>query len=223
MDTIDKSVEVQENNELEKENIKKAKNKAKIKLYDDVQTIIKNVKLEKYIQEGQEISSEGLSFFGGITGKNDLQIEKMKNVRLKIELVQAKKDKDIDKYELKDLLADIYACAIVDLGGSFTPEMSTIYNNIKEKYYAENNSKISDEKLYELACKKINNGKSYLPVIHKEKPKGIFGNIKVQTEFLKLENEKIKNQISEARGIEKKIAFIIPNNVKNAKNNLTNA
>ena len=127
MDTIDKSVEVQENNELEKENIKKAKNKAKIKLYDDVQTIIKNVKLEKYIQEGQEISSEGLSFFGGITGKNDLQIEKMKNVRLKIELVQAKKDKDIDKYELKDLLADIYACAIVDLGGSFTPEMSTIY------------------------------------------------------------------------------------------------
>ncbi len=223
MDTIDKSVEVQENNELEKENIKKAKNKAKIKLYDDVQTIIKNVKLEKYIQEGQEISSEGLSFFGGITGKNDLQIEKMKNVRLKIELVQAKKDKDIDKYELKDLLADIYACAIVDLGGSFTPEMSTIYNNIKEKYYAENNSKISDEKLYELACKKINNGKSYLPVIHKEKPKGIFGNIKVQTEFLKLENEKIKNQIAEARGIEKKIAFIIPNNVKNAKNNLTNA
>ena len=223
MDTIDKSVEVQENNELEKENIKKAKNKAKIKLYDDVQTIIKNVKLEKYIQEGQEISSEGLSFFGGITGKNDLQIEKMKNVRLKIELVQAKKDKDIDKYELKDLLADIYACAIVDLGGSFTPEMSTIYNNIKEKYYAENNSKISDEKLYELACKKINNGKSYLPVIHKEKPKGIFGNIKVQTEFLKLENEKIKNQIAEARGIEKKIAFIISNNVKNAKNNLTNA
>ena len=223
MDTIDKSVEVQENNELEKENIKKAKNKAKIKLYDDVQTIIKNVKLEKYIQEGQEISSEGLSFFGGITGKNDLQIEKMKNVRLKIELVQAKKDKDIDKYELKDLLADIYACAIVDLGGSFTPEMSTIYNNIKEKYYAENNSKISDEKLYELACKKINNGKSYLPVIHKEKPKGIFGNIKVQTEFLKLEYEKIKNQIAEARGIEKKIAFIIPNNVKNAKNNLTNA
>ena len=62
-----------------------------------------------------------------------------------------------------------------------------------------------------------------MPVIHKEKPKGIFGNIKVQTEFLKLENEKIKNQIAEARGIEKKIAFIIPNNVKNAKNNLTNA
>lgn len=197
--------------------------KAKIKLYEDVQTIIKNVKLEKYINEGKEISSEGISFFGGITGKNDLQIEKMKNVRLKIELVQAQKEKDLENYGLKEMMADIYACAIVDLGGTFTPEMSKIYNNIKEKYYAENNAEISDEKLYELACEKINAGKSYLPVIHKEKPKGIFGNIKVQTEFLKLENEKIKNQIAQERGIEKRIAFIIPTNVKNAKKNLTNA
>ncbi len=54
----------------------------------------------------------------------------------------------------------------------------------------------------------------------------------MQTEFLKLENKKIENQIILERGKsqfetfsygENNMQFIIPANVKNAKKNLTNA
>ena len=155
----------------------------------------------------------------------------MRNIKLKLELLQAQKERNPEKFDLTEMMADIYACAIVDLGGKFTTEMSNIYSNIKEKYYWENNKEISDEKLYMLACEKISKGNSYLPVIHKENPKGIFGNIKMQTEFLKLENKKIENQIILERGKSQfetfsndpnNMSFIIPTNVKNAKKNLTN-
>ena len=37
-------------------------------------------------------------------------------------------------------------------------------------------------------------------VIHQEKPKGIFGDTKMQTEFYKIENKRLENQIILERG-----------------------
>ena len=224
MNTIDENLDVKDTLKISDKN--------KIHLYYKVQSVIKNVKIKKYMKERDLINKEGMSFFGGITGKNNLQFEKMRNIKLKMELLQAQKERTPEKFDLTEMMADIYACAIVDLGGKFTPEMSNIYNNIKEKYYWENNSEISDKELYMLANEKISKGNSYLPVIHKEFAKGIFGNIKMQTEFLKLENKKIENQIILERGKsqfetfsygENNMQFIIPTNVKKPKKNLTNA
>lgn len=197
-------------------------------LYYKVQNIIKDAKVQKYIQDRNIISSEGISFLGNFTGKNTLQMERLKNVKLRIELVQTQKVEPKDKYDSKDMMADIYACAISDLAGNFTPEMKSMYDKIKAEYNTEN---ISDENIYELACEKITKGQSYLPVIHKEKTKGIFGDIKTQIEFLKLENQKLENEIILERGksqfstfdyVGKNIGIIIPTNVKNAKKSLTN-
>ena len=77
--------------------------------------------------------------------------------------------------------------------------MEQLYKQLKEKSENENKPN-SDEYIYELACKKIDNSQSYLPIIHEEKPKGIFGDIRVQTNFLKLENKKLENEIIIQRG-----------------------
>lgn len=197
-------------------------------LYFRVQNVIKDAKMQKYVEDSNQISAEGISFIGNFTGKNALQMERIKNVKLKIELLQSQKVKPKDEYDSKDMMADIYACAISELGGKFTNAMQGTYDEIKVKYGHEN---VSDEDMYALASKKACGGQSYLPVIHKEKAKGIFGDIKTQIEFLKLENVKLQNQIVLERGksqfgtfdyVGKNAGIIIPTNVKNAKKSLTN-
>ena len=174
-------------------------NDKKNNLYIKVQNAIKNAKLDKYYNDKEKISEEGITFFGGFTGKNSLQIEKLKNVKLKIELLQAEKLGSKSEYETEDLLSDLFACAITELSGKFSPEMEKLYKQLKEKAEKENKPN-SDEYIYELACRKIDNSQNYLPIIHEEKPKGIFGDIRVQTSFLKLENKKLENEIIIQRG-----------------------
>lgn len=168
-------------------------------LYFNVQNAIKNAKVQKYFRERDEISKEGLTFFGYFNKKNDLQIEKLKNLKLKIQLLQTAKIEEKEKCNPKELMADLYACAIADLAGKFTPEMSKLYNEIKlECKQAENEN--LEEEIYKNALNKIANSKNYLPIIHKEKKFEIFGDTKAQIEFLKLENQNIENQIILGRG-----------------------
>lgn len=136
---------------------------------------------------------------GYFNKKNDLQIEKLRNLKLKIELLQTKKVVDKKEYDFIDMMADLYACAISDLAGKFTPEMSKLYNEIKSYCKFEIDEKI-EEKVYKLATEKISNSKNYLPVVHKEKHFDVFGDTKAQIEFLKLENRNIENQIVSERG-----------------------
>lgn len=164
-------------------------------LYFNVQNAIKNAKIQKYFRERDEISKEGLTFWGYFNKKNDLQIEKLKNLKLKIQLLQTAKIEEKDKYDSKELMSDLYACAIADLAGNFTTEMSNLYNEIKLEY----NENV-EEDVYKMALSKISASKNYLPVIHQEKSFGIFGDTKTQIEFLKLENKNIENQIVAERG-----------------------
>ena len=53
------------------------------RLYYKVQNIIKYAKIERYITDRDAIWMEGLHFFGNITGKNNLQLERMKNVKFR--------------------------------------------------------------------------------------------------------------------------------------------
>jgi len=198
-------------------------------LYIKVQNVIKDAKIKKYIKESDYISSEGISFFGGLTGKNTLQLEKIRNVKLRIELLQSRRIPDKENYELVDMLADIYACAISELSGNFTKEMKKIYDFIKENC-EENN--VSDENIYNLACQKITCSQPFLPIIHQEKTKGVFYEIRNQISFYKIENQRLENQIILERGKSqfgtfeysgKDVGVIIPANIKNNKKSLTNA
>lgn len=192
-------------------------------LYFKVQNVIKYAKIDKYIKDQEEIEKEGMSFLGGITGKNNLQFEKLRNVKLKIELLEAKKIETGKDITPKELMSDIHACAISELNGKFNEDMTKVYKEVK----AQDSENIADEAIYELAYQKVSNGQSYLPVIHEERPKGIFGDIKVQTEFLKLENKKLENEIILSRGKSQFETFslkkqnpdiIIPVSVKMGKN-----
>ena len=182
---------------MENESQKKINENTCKELYIKAHNIIKNAKIQKYAKEGEEIATQGITFFGGINGKNALQLEKMRNVKLRIELTQSQKPEFKDKYESKDIMADLYVCAISELAGNFTSEMKNMYNKIKEEADTED---VSDENIYKIACKKMQNSQSYLPIIHQEKSKGIFGDIKSQIEFYKLENKKLENEIVLERG-----------------------
>lgn len=191
-------------------------------LYFKVQNVIKYAKIDKYIKDQEEIEKDGMSFLGGITGKNNLQFERLRNVKLKIELLEAQKLEAKKDITLKELMSDMQACAISELNGKFNDDMTKVYNQIKAK-----DSTIAEKDVYELTCQKISNGQSYLPIIHQEKTKGIFGDIKVQIEFLKLENKKLENEIILSRGKSQFETFslkkqnpeiIIPVSVKMGKN-----
>ncbi len=186
-----------ESKALEDNNSNKIDDKEKRNLYLKSQNIIKNAKIEKYMQDREVIANEGLSFFGVLTGRNSLQIQRIENIKLKIELLQSQKIEDKNEYEITDILADLYSCAISELNGKFTNEMKSMYNKIKENYCDET---VSDDEIYKLVCEKVDKNQSYLPIIHKEKSRGIFGDIKVQIDFLKLENKKLQNQIVIERG-----------------------
>lgn len=193
-------------------------------LYIRVQNVIKDAKIKKYVKESSAISSEGISFLGTFTGKNSLQLEKMKNIKLKIELLQSQKIETKETYEEKDMMADLYACAVTEFAGNFTNEMKKMYNTVKRNCYEE---KITDEQVQGLARKKIIGEQSCLPIIHQEKTKGALGKTRNQIEFYKTENKRLENQIILERGkgqfgtfeyIGKNAGIIIPTNIKNAKN-----
>lgn len=215
--------------ELVAEYRRKTKEAANRAMYIKVQNVIKDAKIKKYVKESDSIASERITFLGSFSGKNSLQLERAKNVKLRIELLQTEKIEHKDKYEPKDMMADLYACAISNLGGNFTSEMQNIYDKIKRN--CTNEEKVTDEQVYLLACEKINEGQSFLPVIHQEKSKGIFGDIKNQVNFYKIENQKLENQIILERGksqfgtfeyVGKNAGIIIPTSIKNNKKSLTN-
>lgn len=192
-------------------------------LYCKVQNVIKYAKLDKYKKDQEQILKEGMSFFGGITGRNNLQFERLRNVKLKIELLESQKIDYKADITPKDLMSDIHACSITELGGNFNEDMTKIYKEVKSR----DTENTTDEVVYELAYQKVTMGQSYLPIIHQEKTKGIFGDIKVQIEFLKLENKKLENEIISARGKSQFETFsfkkqnpeiIIPVSVKMGKN-----
>ena len=128
------------------------------------------------------------------------------------------------EYEGKDMMADLYVCAMSEFAGNFTNDMKKMYETVKRSCYEE---KITDEQIQGIARNKMTTGQSYLPVIHQEKTKGIFGNTKNQIEFYKIENQILENQIILERGksqfgtfeyIGKNAGIIIPTNIKNTKN-----
>ncbi len=179
-----------------KKTLETLEEKEKRNFYIKAQNAIKNAKIQKYMNDREIVAKEPISFWGVITGKNSLQLQRIENIKLKIELLETQKIKEKAEYDPKDILADLYSCAISELNGKFTNEMKNIYDEVNEKYC---DNSVSEENIYKLISEKVDNSQTYLPVIHKE-TKGIFGDIKVQIDFFKLENKKLQDQIIFERG-----------------------
>lgn len=169
----------------------------KRELYLKAQNAIKNARIDKYMDDREIIAKDKLTFWGAITGRNTLQLQRIENIKLRIELIQTQRIKEPKDYNATEMLADLYSCAISELNGKFTNEMKKIYDEIKEKYEEEC---MADEEIFKLVCEKVDKGQSYLPSLHMEKTKGILGDIKIQIKFWKQENKKLQDQIVIERG-----------------------
>lgn len=193
-------------------------NTEKREYYIKAKTAIKNAKINKYTEEGKVVSEQGMTFLGMLTGRNALQYEKLRNVKLRIELLQTEKFEIKGDYDVVDILAEMNSCAISEFNGKLNREMEEIYNDLRENYCDKN---ITDEDIYILSCQKTANEKSYLPIIHQEKVKGIFGEIKTQIDFFRIENKRLQDMIVAERGKIQLETFsgnpipkIIPHNVR---------
>ena len=74
-----------------------------------------------------------------------MQIERLNNVNLKIQLAQSTKPEPQKTYSIRSMLADLYVCATTELGGNFTPEMQKLYDSMKGAYIGANMGVFTDE------------------------------------------------------------------------------
>lgn len=129
-------------------------------LYLRANQVIKNAKLGKLNFERETIQSEKVGFFGKLLGKDELKDEKIRNIDLKAEAIMTEIPEEKERYSVKDILADLYACAITEFDGNFTPEMLTLYNNITNTFGSKGQNgqlkSFSQEYILKLAQAKIN-------------------------------------------------------------------
>ena len=173
-------------------------NDIKRNLYEKVYNIIRKSRIEKYTQEYEDVSEEKVGFFGRIMGKDILKEEKLANINLKIKLEQTSIPETKTKYSVQDMLAEIYAAAISEFEGQFSPEMAEIFSIIKSTYGAKNTQPFSDEHISNLAMEKIAaKEKSNLP-IEQNRKRRLFGKTKEEIERLKAENSKLQIKVEES-------------------------
>lgn len=169
----------------------------KRELYIKAKQIVKNAKIHKYLTEKDIISEEGVSFLGYFTGRNNLQYERIRNIKLRIELAHTEKIEEKNDYNIVDTLVYLNSIALDEFCGKLTPEMKNLYDDIRINYCDDN---ITDEYIYRLSCRKANKEEKFLPIVHEEKLSGSFFSRKNQIKFYKIENQKLENLIVKERG-----------------------
>lgn len=129
-------------------------------LYLKANQVIKNAKLGKLNSERETIQTEKVGFFGKLLGKDELKDEKLKNIDLKAEAIMTEIPEEKERYSVKDILADLYACAITEFDGNFSPEMLNLYNNITNTFGSKGQNgqlkSFSQEHILKLAQAKMN-------------------------------------------------------------------
>ena len=175
-------------------------NSFKLKLYDRVGQVLQNARLKKYSQERAELQGQKIGFIGKLLGKEDLRQEQLNNLDLKIQLARYPIPEPQGEPHIREMLADMYICAIQDLGGNYTPEMQSLNDNMVTYFRNGNNGKFTKEYIQEIARQKMSREArpgSNLPTI-KGKSKG-FGKSKAQIQTLRQENSFIAQKLSSIR------------------------
>lgn len=173
-------------------------NQVKKNLYIKVQQAIQEARVDKYLLDKTMIESEKSGFFDTITRKSDLKSEKLKNIDLKIKLAKSIVPQQKEKYSIRDMLADLYTCGVVELGGRFTLKMQQLYEDMKIVYGDSRKGEFSDEYIKQLANDKIINMQRNLPIISK-KTTPFWRKTKSQIDLLRLENQSLEMQIQQEK------------------------
>lgn len=164
-------------------------------LYFKVQNVIKDARIQKCLKEREEINKEPISFWGKLTGKSTLKTERLRNVYLKLKLAQSDVPVEQDKYSTRQMLADLYACAMTEFGGNFTPEMDKLYAAISETYGIKGNKSFSQEYIHKLAEPKITQTQSAnLPTVQ-GKFSRFFGKTKTQIATMQAANQILEEKL----------------------------
>lgn len=176
---------------------KQLENEIKKGIYDKVQQVLQNARIQKHLQEKAEVQNEKIGFLGRLTGKEFLREEKLKNLDLKIQLVKESKPRENENYSIREMLADMHICADAELCGQFTPEMQQLYDLIKSTYGNKKTGEFTEEYIKSIANKKalgVQEQKSGLPAIPTKMPR-FFGKTKARIKSLELENAEIKRML----------------------------
>lgn len=190
------AIQAEDLSELVNLHMMQSENEIKKNLYDKVQKTIQNSKIQKYIEKRDNLSNEKIGLWGRLTGKQDLQNEKINQLNLKIQLAQTTQPQEQEKYSITGMLADIKVCAKTEFDGDLTPEMLNLYTIIKQNFGTREKQTYSDEKIESLADEKIKQQQNKLPVPIQDLPR-FFGRTKFQLDSLKQENTVLRNQIIE--------------------------
>lgn len=173
-----------------------AEHNLKKELYTKVQIAIKNAKIQKYLNQREVIEEEPVSLFGRLFGKSTLKNEQIRNMNLKMKLVQTLPIEDKQTYSVRDMLADIYTCAMTDLEGDFTSELGKLYMTITAIYQDTQNGKFTNEYISRIASQKSEREgvSSNLPDVTRKMPR-FFGKTRARLDAVEEENEYLENQI----------------------------
>ncbi len=186
------AIQAQALSEIVNLHVTQSEHELKRNLYHKVQQVVQCAKMQKCEQEKEQVLSEKIGFLGRLTGKQELQQEKLNHINLKMQLARTTQPEEKESYSVTNMLADLYACAKTEFAGGFTEEMNNLYITIKQGY----NLTIPDEQIAQLADEKIMRQQNNLPIQTTNRPR-FFGKTKAQTEYFKQENMALKNQIIE--------------------------
>lgn len=171
----------------------------KRQLYIKVQTAIQNAQIAKYKKQRSELEGTKAGLFDTLTGKDRLKEQQLRNLDLKIRLLQNTAPSEQKVYSVRDMLADIYACTTAQFDKVLPPELGNLYELIKSNFEDTENGKFSDKYIYTLAQSKLQKYSEHanLPAVVSKVPR-LFGKTKSQIEALDFENEQLQSRVSQA-------------------------
>ena len=194
VDGVSYAIEVTKSfQEIVELNEKQREEEMKRKVYDRVQTVIREAKVQKYTVEKERIQGESIGFLGRLLGKEELKGKRLENLDLKIKLAQRNILPENDEYSVRQMLVDMHICANTELGGEFTPEMQELYQAIMNTYGEKSKDIFSERNIRRLISQRqaSNQTTAELPVVRGNRPR-IFGKTKAQTDMVELENKSLK-------------------------------
>lgn len=164
----------------------------KSKIYIKAQEAMQRARYAKYHKDSERISQEKIGLFGKLFGGENLRQAQLANLELKMKLAQIGQPALPDRISIRELLADMHICADTQLDGSFSQEMQTLYDQIKESFQDTRSGAFTEDYIKSIARDRLTkSSKSGLPAVQGNTPKGA----KAQIEFLRAESENIQKQI----------------------------
>lgn len=192
--SINKSVQISESlGEILNLYKEQKNNNLKRDIYLRIHSLMRAEKLKLLQQKKSNIEAQKVGIFDKITGKSTVRELQMSNIDLEMESILNNPPEEKEYYSARDMLAEMYAFSISELGGNFTPELGKIFNTMKDKFGDASGKNFTLDYIKELAESKIAE-KQNLPVAPK-KGFRLFGKNKDQIDILQAQNTRLQSNL----------------------------